>query len=204
MRNDVGVRAVVKQSWLVAMLWTVIVSVTVSAHHAVGEFSSGALGEVEGELVSVQWRNPHISFTLKATTDGDQEQLWTLEAGAIYSLQRRGITPDLFQPGDRIKAAGRLHPTEEKIWLINMLLGDGREVLIHRASEPRWSFDAIGWVRTDEIEDTVTQNKGMFRVWSEPALRPTTGGGGGAGEQRPYREDALPRTRRPRVSRDRE
>ena len=188
MRIDVVVRAVVGQSWLAAALWLSVLPVTVNAHHAVSAYNSGALREVEGEFVSVQWRNPHISFTVKATDDGGQEQLWSLEAGAIYSLQRRGITPDLFQPGDQIKAAGRLHSTEDgQMWLINMLLGDGREVLIHRGSEPRWSFDAIGWVRTDELVDTATQNKGIFRVWSEPALRPTTGGGG---EQPPYREDA--------------
>ena len=171
-----------------AFLWVAIVPLVASGHHAVSAFRAGELAEIEGELVSVDWRNPHISFTVRTTNEEGEDDIWTLEAGAIYSIERRGVTRDLFQPGDQIRAAGRPHSTQNgRLWLLNMLLGDGREVLIHRSVAPRWSFDAIGWIREYELVDAATQNKGLFRVWSEPALRPTTGG---AGEQRPYREDA--------------
>ena len=67
----------------------------VSAHHSFGLYSD-QITEVNGELVSVDWRNPHIYFTVRSTNDEGEEERWTLEAGALYSVERRGITQALF------------------------------------------------------------------------------------------------------------
>jgi len=49
-------------------------------------------------------------------------------------------------------------------------------VIINRGSEPRWNFDAIGWARSEEardkIVDVAAEDRGLFRVWSEPGERP--------------------------------
>ena len=75
-----------------AFLWVAIVPLVASGHHAVSAFLAGELAEIEGELVSVDWRNPHISFTVRTTNEEGEDDIWTLEAGAIYSIERRGVT----------------------------------------------------------------------------------------------------------------
>jgi hypothetical protein len=156
---------------------------TATAHHAF-TFYARELTEIEGELVSVMWNNPHIHFTMKVTDDAGREVLWTLEAGALYSVQRRGVTKDLFQPGTRVKVAGRLHTREKsQIWVDNMLLADGREVLVDQGAEPRWTFDPIGYVRSQQVVDTTAQKRGIVRVWSQPIGRPIS-----SGDPLPYRE----------------
>ena len=147
-----------------------------TAHHAFTMYAR-ELTEIEGELVSVAWRNPHIHFTMKSVNDAGKEVLWTLEAGALYGVQRRGVTQDLFKPGTRIKVAGRLHTREEAaMWVDNMLLADGREVLVDAGAEPRWTFEPLGWVRSQEVVDTVSQKRGFARVWSQPVGRPIGSG----------------------------
>ena len=39
------------------------------AHHAFVEFDRGQVVEVEGELISVLWANPHIRFPLRYPAD---------------------------------------------------------------------------------------------------------------------------------------
>src|SRR5262245_9604680 len=89
-----------------------LVASAASAHHAFTMYAR-ELTEIEGELVSVAWRNPHIHFTMKSVDDAGKEVLWTLEAGALYGVQRRGVTQDLFKPGTHVKVAGRLHTSEK-------------------------------------------------------------------------------------------
>ena len=185
--NKVAPHFILSLSNLAAVLWMAILPVVASAHHSVVVYAFGELTEIEGELLSVSWVNPHIVFTMNTMNDEGQAEVWTLEAGAIYHLTRRGVTRNLFQPGDKIKVAGRVHKTADtQLWLINMQLGDGREVLIHRGSEPRWNFDAIGWNTSDVVVDTVAQDRGMFRVWSEPVARPIYG------DPLPYWEEPPP------------
>jgi hypothetical protein len=165
------------------MLSLVLAASAASAHHAF-TFYARELTEIEGELVSVVWRNPHIHFTLKSVDSSGKEVLWTMEAGALYSVQRRGVTQDLFQPGTRVKVAGRLHTRESaQIWVDNMLLADGREVLVDQGAEPRWTFDPIGLVRSQQVVDTSSQKLGIARVWSQPIGRPIS-----SGDPLPYRE----------------
>jgi len=149
-----------------------------SAHHSFSLYSDEVV-EVEGELVSVEWRNPHVQLTLKSGAGSDAGRMLTLEAGAGYILQRRGLEKTLFEPGDTIRAAGRRHTRDtDLIWLHNILLGDGQELIMIGGISPRWTEAPRG---SDEITvsvDTVSQNLGIFRVWSRAILRPITYGDG--------------------------
>jgi len=167
---------------ITALLLTALPLVA-TAHHSFGLYSDDVT-EIQGELIDVSWRNPHVRFIVQTTDSAGQEETWTLEGAAGYILQRRGLAQDLFQLGDRITVAGRPHMREPSlIWLHNILLGDGRELLMIGGVEPRWTTDPVGGDQTLAIEDAVTQDQRLFRVWSQPILRPIT-----YGTDLPYRE----------------
>lgn len=170
-----------------SLLGTLVLSVgptVAGAHHSFAIYTD-EITEVEGELVDVHWGNPHIRLTMHAEESG-QETIWNLETGNPYVLQRRGLPRDLFQPGNRIRVAGRVHreqPTQ--LWLHNLLLGDGRELLMIAGVEPRWNDVALGGDGSGvTVEGTARQDRGLFRVWSRPVLRPFT-----YGEDLPYRQE---------------
>ena len=155
-----------------------VVPVVSGAHHSFASYSDQIV-EVEGELTSVRWGNPHVRLTLEA----DDGEAWTLEAAAVYVLERRGLMRDLFRQGSSIEVAGRLSRTRNtEVWLHNLQLSDGRELLMIGGVDPRWSRIALGGDGTLAIEDAARQDRGVFRVWSQPALRPIT-----FGDALPYR-----------------
>jgi Family of unknown function (DUF6152) len=161
-----------------------------SGHHSFGLYARG-LTEIQGELVSTEWSNPHIYFTVRATNAEGQTVLWRLEAGAPYSLQRRGITQTLFLVGDAVRVAGRAHTREEgRMWVDNMLLGDGREILVDGGSDPRWNTDPIGRPQTKQPINALAENRGFFRVWSEQSIV--------HGQRLPFR-DTVSRIERPEL-----
>ncbi len=139
------------------------------AHHSRAYFPDEFI-EVRGELMSVDWRNPHIVFTLK---DGE-DQTWHMEAGSIYMLLRSGVTKDLFAVGDQVLVAGHESTRTARDFLAtNMLFADGREALVLPAAAPRWSDDRIGgrdqWVADEaRLESVEADDRGIFQVWSIP------------------------------------
>ena len=154
------------------------------AHHSFSVYADEVI-EVEGELVEVHWGNPHVRLTMVSTGEAGRETLWTLETGNVYILERRGLPRELFQPGERIRIAGRAHRGRaEQVWLHNLLLGDGRELLMIAGAAPRWTADALGGDGSSlPVEDAAAQDRGLFRVWSRPVLRPID-----YGEGLPYRQ----------------
>ena len=58
--------------------------------------------EIEGELTSVQWRNPRVMFEAE-TADNVS---WLVEANAVSILRRMNLTPESVRAGDRVSIAG--------------------------------------------------------------------------------------------------
>ena len=61
------------------------------AHHSRVDFDTSSVVEVEGELISVVWQNPHPTFTVRSLNPRGEEQLWEIEGSGIYVLTRSGI-----------------------------------------------------------------------------------------------------------------
>ncbi len=146
-----------------------------SAHHSRAGFTDETT-ELVGTLVAVDWRNPHFRFTLRTEREG-VEQLWAAEALSLYSLQREGVTRDLFTVGERVRVAGNRSSRGDLAFnATNILLEDGREVLVANNAEPRWSDDYIGGrdllVAELDAEAMRAENRGLFRVWSAPRPNP--------------------------------
>jgi hypothetical protein len=142
--------------------------VALSHHSANTVYDMDNVIEIEGEVLDVSWRNPHIKMTLHVGASGD-ETIWELEAGAMNTVQRLGVTTDDIHVGDRIRVAGfagRQRPSS--LFVSNALLSDGRELLLLPASPPRWqAASASTSVITDaQAAEANRRAEGLFRVWT--------------------------------------
>ncbi len=150
-----------KRLLCIALVW-IVFSTELSAHHSTAFYGDEVL-ELEGELLGVKWRNPHVTWQLMVTGADGTEVLWNLEGASTYPLKRAGVTRDLFVIGDRIKVAGNLSLREDNVFLAkNMLLPDGKELLL-------WGNIAAHFDDANRLADAASENKGIFRVWSTPS-----------------------------------
>ena len=157
------------------LLVSLLLPFAAGAHHGRGEFSGQPSGEIEGEVVDVRWRNPHVTITVRGTAADGSETLWVLEGSDAGTLARRGVSGGYIQPGDRIKAAGAISSRREG-WLAtsNILLPSGTELVFGRTANPRWSSDVIGGVPLPEppAGSEAAASAGIFRVWMRDAGTP--------------------------------
>ena len=154
-------------------LGSIALPLSATAHHSRAEFTSD-FQELEGELISVDWSNPHPTFELQVE-GSDGAELWEIQGyGSLYTLHRAGVTEDYFRPGDPVRLAGRISSKRENLFLVtNLLLPDGREVVFRRDADPVWQDVAVGgaesFVSTEsDLVDAAAENLGIFRLWSRP------------------------------------
>ena len=155
--------------WLLVFL-----PLAVSAHHSRATYSDEVL-ELEGELLSVVWRNPHVGFTLKTVDAEGQEQIWQIEGySSVYPLERTGVTRDHFKIGEHVRLVGRPSNRGPRDFLgSHMLLSDGLEVILEHVAKPYWSGRHVGGLEEyffdeGDLVSAAVENQGIFRVWSAP------------------------------------
>jgi hypothetical protein len=147
---------------------------TASAHHSTALVydRGGALIEAEGVITDVAWVNPHVRFKMRGAGADGVERLWDIESNSVSIVSRFGLTADLVASGTRVKVAGNGGRSADNVlWLTNMMLPNGQEILFGAAIEPRWSQQTIGGdIRSAVTADT--QNLGLFRVWTNVTSPP--------------------------------
>ena len=159
--------------YLVVLFLVMFSSVTLQAHHSMTHFAD-EVTEMEGVLVDIHWRNPHIYFFVETEETDGEKKLWELEAGTIYTLGRAGVTRDLFTLGERVRIAGNKSEVfDDKFWVENILTEDGNEVLVVLNGSARWNDELIGGATSWKNEafmtdDVASEGDGIFRVWSPP------------------------------------
>ena len=133
-----------------------------SAHHSVAYYGDELI-ELSGELVDVQWRNPHIRLTVETVNAGGVTETWRMEGNSVYNLARGGVTADSLTVGEQVVVAGQRSTREPRMLLVNTVRrADGEELLL-------W-LNNIGRFRDAErLVDAAAENRGIFRVWSVPA-----------------------------------
>ncbi len=146
-----------------------VLSGTAFAHHSNSEYDRSALHEIEGEIISVRWRNPHIAFEVATTAADGSEVVWDFEALAVSALNRRGVSGEQLQIGDRVQVAGFTSSRRENhMHAEHLLLPGGVELLTGFSREPHWSGTAIGTESgvLDPTRVAAAEGDGIFRVWS--------------------------------------
>ena len=76
-----------------------------AAHHA-GLYDESSVIDVEGEIVAVTWRNPHVRVALDVATDDGRTSRWELEGTSVNALERWGVTAADLPVGARMLARG--------------------------------------------------------------------------------------------------
>ena len=146
-------------------------STSAGAHHSTATMydPEGDI-EIAGEVTDVRWNNPHVRLTLQVTEGGNTSN-WMLEGADSSSMHMRGVPVGLIQVGDSIRVGG--HPSRRgrnEIWTTNILLEDGREILVYPRVAARWTDNTIG---TPHLSESLTENaqrrddasSGIFGVW---------------------------------------
>lgn len=140
--------------------------VATSAHHSRVEYLYGAMHEVEGEVVRVVWRNPHIMLTVRAVAADGTAEDWILEGPGAAAVRREGLMDGHVSVGDHVRAAGnRSDRRDHWLRLANVLAPSGTE-LVFTSAGPRWSSNFIGAGQEEETEvAAAVPPEGIFRVW---------------------------------------
>lgn len=143
------------------------------AHHSsVGIYDPNAIIEVEGTLEQILWRNPHVQLQITSNDGSRGREHWVVEGASVSILSRKGVSETDLRIGDRIRVAGTPAVRDvNEMYMTNILLQDGREVMMLPRGEPRWSDDAVLWSSWSEltdgaVEDAVRAAQGVFRVWT--------------------------------------
>jgi hypothetical protein len=158
-----------KMDWTrTAILGICLFPASLFAHHSAYEFNTDVVLEFAGELVQVQWRNPHVRMNLLVQNENGTEEIWEMEGHDVNSLDRSGVSRGLIQVGQSVRVAGSPSTRRQALLVTNLMLSDGREVLTHLSGVPRWTDDVIGdreavRGRPDEY---VTPVENIFRTWT--------------------------------------
>ena len=141
------------------------------AHHSTTEYDQ-AIVELEDEIISVFWRNPHVVLkvvTNAATTEEAENVVWTLKGASVSSQRRRGMTADLISVGDQVRVAGSTSTLRANHMVLDhLLLPSGDELLLRGNWVPRWP-DATVLALTSGIDPAkaaAAEAEGFFRVWT--------------------------------------
>jgi len=154
--------------WIACAL---LVPAAAGAHHSRTQYDGSEVQEIQGELISVSWANPHAAFSVRVTSASGETATWQLESwGSPYVLSRMGVTQDQFVVGTEVRLAGRASTlVPNRFLLTNMLRPDGTEVVLTTEGDTFWNGRQVGgrsqW-QNQKISNAAEENRGLFRVWS--------------------------------------
>jgi len=167
---------------VVALIFVALPGATHAHHSFAGFYDRNRVIEVEGVITELSWRNPHGHLGLEVTDSSGRSAQWTVETGSISILRVRGLDPEFAKVGDRVRIAGEASVrSDTAMYAQQMLLADGREVLLSINVEPRWTDAETGELLAPVFDERVASEArrnadGIFRVWStvfeDPAAFP--------------------------------
>jgi hypothetical protein len=145
------------------------------AHHSTAAlYDRGTTVEAEGEITKLSWTNPHVRLELRDSQNGNR--IWHIESNSVSIVSRFGLTANVVPVGARVKVAGNPGRVDgDLLFLTNMLLPSGDEILFGAGIAKRWSDTTIG----DDIRNAVASDptRGIFRVWTNTMSPPQFWGG---------------------------
>lgn len=93
---------------------------TAAAHHSLASlFDTARTVTVTGEVTRFEFIAPHGYIHLRVIDESDEPTVWQLETYPPGMLIRRGLTPDVLRPGQKISARG--YPSRDGRPLMRLL-----------------------------------------------------------------------------------
>ena len=153
-----------------------LASLIAHGHHAYTEFDTGQIVEVEGTLVTANWRNPHAVLEVQLQGESDPPVNWEIEAPPINHFRRNGVPLEIYEIGSTVKVAGwPSRRSDTRMYGTNILSEDGLESVLW-LTETRWNETAYGLGLEGPIESEAQQAAAdaqtLFRVWTSAYGRP--------------------------------
>lgn len=91
----------------ISALFVASATVPVAAHHSFSaEFDVNQPVQLTGEVIRMEFTNPHSYIYMKVTTDSGDVQEWAVEGGAPNALIRRGWNRNSLPAGTKITVVG--------------------------------------------------------------------------------------------------
>jgi hypothetical protein len=166
-------RRIAAKSLSAASSSLVLLCSAASAHHSsAGIYDAQKTAVVQGTVEEVYWRNPHVQFTIRGTDRSGQEALWKVEGASVAMLSRHGVSNGTLRIGDRVRVAGRASVQGlPQMYVTNLLLPNGREILMDARVKPLWSGEVVRWSDWVQLSPAVVAEArrkahGIFRVWT--------------------------------------
>lgn len=160
----------IKLFLVTTVLCTALFPISASAHHSyAATFDLEQKSQIEGEVVDVGWKNPHITFDVKVVADDGSNEIYNVESHSLSILKRMNMDEASFvQVGDKIKVSGNpARKTSTTLFALNILMPSGQEVVMDPWGKTIWG-EAISssdtWVATEDQAEA--SEAGFFRVWS--------------------------------------
>jgi hypothetical protein len=138
------------------------------AHHSTAEYDVRRVVEARGRVVDVLWRNPHVRISVSTEDIDGVTRHWHLEGMDVIRLDRAGIPRDLVQVGDMVRFVGNPSTRRERrMYVTNLLLTNGTEILLRGGAQPRWSerYLSSSQIVIDPARAAADRSAGIFRVW---------------------------------------
>ena len=89
-----------KQNLTIALFALLLPVASAQAHHAFGaEFDPNRPLLIKGEVIKVEWVNPHAWIHIARELEDGTTEAWMGEGGTPNTLLRRGINRDSLKPG---------------------------------------------------------------------------------------------------------
>ena len=122
-----------KSSSIAALAGAVILAaavVPVAAHHSfAAEYDSSKTISVTGEVVRLEWTNPHARVVVNGPDEKGVKKDWDFELGPPTTLMRRGWNRNSLKPGNVITVEGFRSKDEPSTANARTVkLSDGRQV----------------------------------------------------------------------------
>ena len=123
---------------LVVLLAGLVWSVPASAHHSHQlYFDTTKALTLEGDVVRLEWINPHILLFLQSKNDKGEPVTWIIQGASLNGAERQAGLKERLTPGATV--AVRIFPSRNPLFV-----NDKQTVLVTRPDDPRTSPFIVG------------------------------------------------------------